>query len=66
MRARKLVGKRIKAVRQERFWNEHLGEWAVALHAIEFDDGSVLLLDTAEQEDGCYVEGRLYRNGEPL
>ena len=61
MRARDIIGKTIKAVRQSR----RIGSGEVvqySVDSIEFTDGSRLVLNVAEEEDaGDYtVEGHFY------
>jgi len=50
MRARDVIGKRIVAVRQQRVWNDHLGQFIDDLAAIELEGGREIRVLAVETE----------------
>lgn len=58
MKAREIVGKRVTAVKQTRFYNERMGRPDVQLNSIHFENGAILILHVGsdETEDFCYGE----------
>ena len=50
MRARDVIGKRIVAVRQQRVWNDHLGQFTYDLAAIELEGGREIRVLAVETE----------------
>jgi hypothetical protein len=55
MKAKDVVGKRIVAIRQTRFFDKQCGTPAVELNAIELEGGALIILHAAESEFEPYV-----------
>lgn len=52
MKTRGVIGKRIVAVKQQVFFNEHLGRMDAAVDALVLEDGHELVLHPYELTDG--------------
>lgn len=63
MRARDVVGKRIVAVRQQRFKPRRYGDVRTALCSLALDDGTVLSFQACEGDAEPYVEGHVWKEG---
>lgn len=62
IRARDIIGRRIVAVKQQRFSNyEHLGEMGYSLDWLELDDGSAIYFSAVETEAEPFVEASLVK-----
>ena len=57
MKARKIIGKRIARVYQNRFWNTNDHTWCIDLVALEFDDGSIMQFSPFDTEDQPGISG---------
>lgn len=56
MRARDVVGRKIVAVRQHRFYCRHVGGMVTSVDAFVLDDGRFIALVPQETEGDLYVE----------
>lgn len=61
MRARGVVGKRIVAIRQRRFFSEFGGDWVVDVQAIILEDGTELRPLVVPVEDDYIVDVRVVK-----
>ena len=61
MRARDVIGRRIKRVRQSRFLNRNTGRVEISLDWLELDNGAVLSFSAAETDVAPYVAGTVSR-----
>lgn len=50
MKARDIIGKKVVAVHQTRFYNSHIGVMDINLKSIDFDDGSSIVFSAFETE----------------
>jgi|KBSMisStaDraftv2_1062788.scaffolds.fasta_scaffold09319_9 hypothetical protein len=57
MRARGVVGHKIVAIKQERFYNTMTQQWTYELQSITLDNGLRIILMAHETEQEPYVEG---------
>lgn len=66
MRSRGVVGKRIVRIRQERTWDERIGEFYWNIQSLELEDGTRLQFQTREMEDLDYgLEGWAWKPSQP-
>jgi len=57
VKARDVVGRRIVGVRQQRFYDQELRQWATELTAIELDNGALLKVMSIAHGEEPYVQG---------
>lgn len=57
MKARKIIGKRIVRVYQNRFWNTNDNSVCVDLVALELDDGTLMQFSPFDTEDQPGISG---------
>jgi hypothetical protein len=55
MKARDVIGKRVVAIKQQRFYDQRSASWLNHLDWIKFDDGTVLSLLALETDVEPYV-----------
>lgn len=56
MKSRDVIGKRIVAVHQTRFWDGTVDQMTVGTDAIELEDGTIIYLMAHETETEPYVK----------